>query len=75
MSRSELAEALDGLLKLRNRSYSGSSRFVADLGFDSYELVALMLEVEAILDTELDEAMLVFFAEATMGEICARLAD
>lgn len=74
MTQAELATALDGLLRLRNRAYSSSSRFIDDLGFDSYELVGLMIELEAILDIELDEETLVFFAESTMGEVCARLA-
>ena len=75
MSKAEIAQALDNLLRLRNVSYSMGSRLIDDLGMDSYEVVALMIELETILDRELDEGMQVFFAESTVGEICARLAD
>jgi acyl carrier protein len=59
----------------RNSSYTPRSRLIADLGMDSFDLVRLIIDIEAALDIELDEATQAFFAEGSVREICARVAQ
>jgi len=66
-----IAEAL----ALRNLSFDREARLIADLGMDSYDVVSLIIEIEAVLDTEFDEDTQVFFIEGSLGEISDRLAQ
>jgi acyl carrier protein len=75
MTESEIADALGPLLALRSLAWTADSRLVDDLGMDSYDVVSLILDLEAVLGRELDEALQVVLIEASVGEICARLAD
>jgi len=74
MPRSEIGKAFERLLTLRGMTFSPASRLIADLGLDSQDLVAIVLEFEAILGRELDEDILTVFVNSTVGEICTRLA-
>jgi|HubBroStandDraft_4_1064222.scaffolds.fasta_scaffold772853_2 acyl carrier protein len=75
MSKAEVAEVLTSALALRNLPFRAEGRLIDDLGMDSYDVVSLIIEVEAAFNAEFDEEIHVLFAEATMGEICARLAQ
>ena len=66
---------LASALALRNLPFRAEGRLMDDLGMDSYDVVSLIIEVEAAFNAEFDEEIQVLFAEATMGEICARLAQ
>jgi acyl carrier protein len=68
-------EALIGeALALRKFRFTRNSRLIADLGMDSYDVVSLIIELEAVLGTELDEEVQAVFVQGTIGEICQRLA-
>lgn len=69
-----LADAFLRALELRGVSYSCDGRLVEDWGFDSQDLLGLVLELEMSLNRELDDGMLLLFARGTLGEICAGLA-
>ena len=75
MSKAEVAGVLASALALRNLPFRAEGRLMDDLGMDSYDVVSLIIEVEAAFNAEFDEEIQVLFAEATMGEICARLAQ
>ena len=74
MTRIEISKALGQALAARGLPWREDGRLMGDLGLDSYALVALIMEVEEALGTEFDDATQVLFAEASLGEICARIA-
>jgi acyl carrier protein len=62
------------LLELRGVSYSPNKLILVDLGLDSQDLVGLILEFERILDQELDDSMILMFAQSPLSEISERLS-
>lgn len=73
MSSDRIVELLAAMLEVRGLSYSPSSRLIADLGLDSQDLLGMVLELEATLDRELDDSILLMFAQAPLGDISAAL--
>ena len=75
MSAERIEAVIAEALALRNLSFTREARLIADLGMDSYDVVSLIIEIEAVLDTEFDEDTQVFFIEGSLGEISDRLAQ
>ena len=74
MAAERIEAVIAQALALRKLRYTPDSRLIADLGMDSYDVVSLIIEIEAMLDTEFDEDTQVFFIEGSLGQICERLA-
>jgi acyl carrier protein len=74
MDASQIEGVIGQALALRNRRFDRDMRLIADLGMDSYDVVSLIIEIESVLGTELDDEHQALFVQATIGEICQRLA-